>query len=321
MNRLKKTLIYALLSTLATVWGCRKDVEEFRPYTPTQEDLGQLFLQAPGASTHTVFSFGGSIPDTTLTTASGVRVFLADTENLFADDTGTPVPCSTCPDLKITVTTALSKGDLMARRLPTISTPEGLMLESVGVVQVQSTCQGKNLQLAPNRYIKIQLPAAEVKSGMEVFTGIVAGQNNLTGWSSTQDTVFWAQWPINGGIQQTGYELITQLGWSNCARPIIEQTAPFCVTLPAQFSALNTRAFLVFDNVRSVVELKGDDTSSQFCFEEAPIGYPVKIVVVSKTGGQYWLVQKPWELGQSTNLSIKPQPTSDKDVLAFIKTL
>jgi len=47
----------------------------------------------------------------------------------------------------------------------------------------------------------------------------------------------------------------------------------------------------------------------------------VKIVVVSKTGGQYWLVQKPWELGQSTNLTLSPQPMSDKDVLTFIKSL
>jgi hypothetical protein len=100
-----------------------------------------------------------------------------------------------------------------------------------------------------------------------------------------------------------------------------EQTATFCVTLPAQFSALNTRAFLVFDNIRSVAEMKGDDNSSEFCFEAAPIGYPVKIVVVSKTGGQYWLVQKPWELGQSTNLTLSPQPMSDKDVLTFIKSL
>jgi len=321
MNRLKKTLLYTLLSTLATVWGCREDVEEFRPYTPAQEDLGQLFVQAPGASTHTVFPFGGSIPDTTLTTASGVRVFLADTENLFADDAGTPVPCSTCPDLKITVTTALSKGDLMARRLPTISTPGGQMLESVGVAHVQATCNGKNLTLLPNRYIKIQLPAPEVKSGMEVYTGALDGQNKLTGWNSTTTTAFWAEWPIGGGVQQTGYELIAHLGWSNCARPVNEQTATFCVTLPAQFSALNTRAFLVFDNIRSVAEMKGDDNSSEFCFEAAPIGYPVKIVVVSKTGGQYWLVQKPWELGQSTNLSISPQPMSDKDVLAFIKSL
>ena len=115
MFRLKKLSLYLLLSTLATVWGCRKDVEEFLPYVPTQEDLNQLLIQVPSSSTHAVFPFGGSIPDTTLTTASGVRVFLADTENLFADDSGTPVPCSTCPNLKVEVNTVLRKGDLISR--------------------------------------------------------------------------------------------------------------------------------------------------------------------------------------------------------------
>lgn len=321
MNHLQKILLYLLLSTLATVWGCRKDVEKFIPYTPTQEDLSLLFQQAPGPSTHTVFPFGGSIPDTTLTTASGVRVFLADTENLFADNAGTPVPCSTCPDLKVTVTTVLSKGDLMARRLPTVAAPGGQMLESAGAVQVQATCQGKTLQLLPGRYIKVQVPAPTVQSGMEVYTGATDGTNNLTGWNGTGSAAFWAEWPLGGGIQQTGYELIAQLGWSNCARPVVEQTAQFCVTLPEQFSALNTRAFLVFDNIRSVAEMKGEDNTSTFCFDEAPVGYPVKIVIVSKTGGQYWLAQKPWELGQNANLPVAPQPQTDKEVLSFIKSL
>lgn len=302
------------------VWGCRKDVEEFRPYTPVQEDLGQLLMQAPGASTHTVFPFGGSIPDTTLTTASGVRVFLADTENLFADDAGAPVPCSTCPDLKITVTTVLSKGDLMARLLPTVAAPDGQMLESAGVVRVQASCQGKNLQLLPGRYVKVQIPAA-IQSGMEVYTGATDAQHNLTGWNKTNATAFWAEWPVGNGAQQTGYELIAQLGWSNCAKPIVEQTAQFCVTLPDQFTALNTRTFLVFDNVRSVAEMKGEDNASTFCFDGAPVGYPVQIVVVSKTGGQYWLAQKPWELGPNTTLPVSPLPLSDKEILSFIRTL
>lgn len=323
MNRLKKTLSYVLLSTLATVWGCRKDVEEFHPYTPTQEDLGQLLLQVPSASSHTVFPFGGSIPDTTLTTASGVRVFLADTENLFADNSGTPVPCSTCPDLKVEVTTVLSKGDLLARNLPTATTG-GQMVESTGVVYLQASCKGAPLQLDKNKgsYIKIQIPAPEVKTGMKVYAGVVDGLSKLTNWEPTTDTAFWAEWPLSNGNKQTGYELITkQLGWSNCARPVIEQTSSFCVTLPTQFNALNTRAFLVFDNIRALAELTGNDTSSQFCFSGAPIGYPVRIVVVSKTGDQYWLVEKPWELGQNTVIPMSPLPMTDNDILSYIKSL
>lgn len=309
---------------MAIVWGCRKDVEEFRPYTPTLEDLGQLFSQLPDASSHTLFPFGGSIPDTTLTTASGVRVFLADTENLFADDTGTPIPCSTCPSLKIEATTVLSKGDLIARDLPTVEIPGYRPLETAGAVYIQATCQGKALHLLPDRYLKVQIPATDVKTDMKVYAGALDGQNQLTGWdaNSPSSSVFWAEWPLKGGGVQTGYELIVpQLGWSSCARPLIEQSSPFCVTLPGQFSALNTRVFLIFQNMRVVAELTGDDNSSEFCFPAAPLGYPIRVVVVSKTGGQYWLTNHFTEIGSNVVLPLAPQPKTDQEVLDFLKSL
>ena len=322
MHRVYKTYQYLLLGALALAWGCRKDVEDFRPYTPTQEDLAQLFLKAPDNSTHTVFPLGGSIPDTTLTTASGVRVFLADTEHLFADDAGTPVPCSTCPSLKVEVTTVLSKGDLAARGLPTSAVADGQLLESVGVVQVQANCAGKNLNLLPNRYLKIQIPTPEVKSNMNVYAGTFDDTDKFTGWKASGASVFWADWPLPGGGLQTGYELIVpELGYSNCARPIVEQTSSFCVTLPGQFSALNTRVFLVFDNIRTVAELQGTDDSSEFCYPGAPLGYPVKIVAVSKTGGQYWLTNQFTEIGSNVKMSVAPLPQSEADILTFIKGL
>ncbi|MBK8924138.1 MAG: hypothetical protein IPM81_22065 [Saprospirales bacterium] len=322
MFRHKNTYLYVLLSTLAAVWGCRRhDVEEFLPYTPTQEDLSQLFTQVPDASAHTVFYFGGSIPDTTLTTASGVRVFLADTDNLFADDTGTPAPCSTCPALKIEVNSVLRKGDILSRGLPTTAYPGAKMLESAGMVEVRATCSGKTLHLLPNRYLKVQVPANEVKSGMEVFTGAKDVQNQFAGWSPTGTEAFWAEWP-GASAMQSGYELIVpQLGWSNCARPIIEQSSPFCVTLPEQFTALNARVFLVFQNTHAVAQLSGDDASSEFCFSEAPLGYPIRIVVIGKTGGQFWLSNQFTEIGSNVKLSVTPQPQEEKQVVSFLKGL
>lgn len=317
--------LYLLLSTLATVWGCRKDVEEFRPYTPVLEDIGQLFSQVPGSTTHTVFQFGGSIPDTTLTTASGVRVFLADTENLFADDTGTPVPCSTCPSLKIEVTSVLTKGDILSRELPTTAFPDAQMLESAGIVEVRASCNGKPLQLRsnPDRYIKIQIPAADVADDMQVYTGSLNASDKLEGWTGTGKPVFLAQWPLPGsGVIQPGYELLaTQLGWTNCAHPLIEQSSPFCVTLPDQFTALNARVFLVFQNRRAVAELKGDDASSEFCFPAAPIGYPVRVIVLGKTGDQYWLSNHFTEIGTNVMMPLTPQPQEEQDLLNFLKNL
>ncbi len=320
---LKKIYLYLFLCTLITAGSCRKDVEEFRPYVATQEDLGPLLQQVPDALSRSTFSFGGSIPDTTLTTSSGARVFLADTEQLFADETGATVPCSTCPSLKIDVTTVLRKGDIIARGISTSRYPDALMLESAGVVEIRATCNGKTLQLLPGRYVKVQIPATTVSPGMEVFTGEIDPDTGWQGWAATGTQAFWAEWPsINPPGLQSGYELIVPaLGWSNCARPIVEQSSPFCVSLPGQFTALNARVFLVFDNIRAVAELKGDNDTSTFCFAEAPLGYPVKVVVLGKTGGQHWLVSSFTEIGSNVQMSLTPQPLEEQQVIDFLKNL
>lgn len=323
MYCLKKIYLYLFLYALVTAGACHKDVEEFRPYVATQEDLGPLLQQVPDALSRSTFLFGGSIPDTTLTTSSGARVFLADTEQLFADETGASVPCSTCPSLKIEVATVLRKGDIMARGISTSRHPDARMLESAGVVEIKATCNGKALQLLPGRYVKVQIPADNVSPGMEVFTGQIDPVAGWQGWAATGTQAFWAEWPlVNPPGLQSGYELIVPaLGWSNCARPIVEQSSPFCVTLPDQFTALNARVFLVFKNIRAVAELKGDAAGSTFCFPEAPLGYPVNVVVLGKTGGQHWMVSNFTEIGSNVQLSLTPQPQEEQQVISFLKSL
>lgn len=319
----KKIYLYLFLCASVTAGSCRKDVEEFRPYVPIKEDLDPLLKQVPDALSSSTFLFGGSIPDTTLTTSSGVRIFLADTEQLFADETGATVPCSTCPSLKMEVTTVLGKGDIIARGISTSRYPDARMLESAGVVEIKASCNGKTLKLLPGRYMKVQIPADNVSPGMEIFTGNIDPVAGWQGWTATGTQAFWADWPlVNPPGLQTGYELIVPaLGWSNCARPVIEQSSPFCVTLPEQFTALNARVFLVFKNTRAVAELKGDDDASTFCFPEAPLGYPVNVVVLGKTGGQLWLVSNFTEIGSNVQMSLTPQPQEEQQVVSFLKNL
>lgn len=325
MHCLRNTIcILLLLSTMAMLSGCREDVREFIPYVPTPENLDQLLQQTPDPTTRTVFQFGGNaLPDTMLTAASGVRVFLADTENLFADEAGTPVPCSTCPSLQVEVVAVQRRSDFVSRNLPTTTYPESKVLESAGAVQVRATCGSKTLRLLPNRYLKVQLPVENTPSSVWIYSGEPDGQAPVKGWVNTNSTPFLAQWPSHtGGMQQSGYELIlSQMGWSNCARPLPEQSSSFCVTLPDQFTALNTRVFLVFQSVNATVALEGSETSSEFCFPEAPLGYPVKIIVVGKTGGQYWLGNAFTEIGTNVKMNVTPNPWQEQELIQFLKSL
>ena len=317
-------IIYALLNTLtlAGLWSCRKDVEVFRPYPPTLEAIQQLLEQVPAASTQTKFVLSGSVPDTVLSSPGGVRVFFTDNEHLFAGAGGVPVPCSTCQTLRVEVTEALHKGDIISRGIPTTSTA-GELLESGGMVRVVVTCDGKPLRLLPDRKLKIQIPANDPADDMFVFSGFVQN-DTFVGWKDTGLPVFQAEWPEPGGNGVvTGYELFSPiLDWINCDRFVNEQTTSFCVDLPSSFNPENTTAYLVFDNIRAVAVLETDPDNGTFCYRHAPHGYQVRVVTVSKTDdGKYWLGNQTTEIGTNATLNMTPQEVTEQQMLGFLKSL
>lgn len=321
-TRLRHRFIYSLLSTitLAGVWSCRKDVETFRPYPPTLEAIQQLMQQVPSASTQTTFTLGGIVQDIELATPSGVRLFLTDTEHLFFDADDNPVPCSTCQNFSVKVTEALDKSDIIAYGVPTTTT-DGELLESGGMVHVVITCDGKQLKLRPDRKLKIQIPAQNPENDMLVFSGLMQNDTFL-GWQNTGQEVFQAIWQVAGN-DQTGYEILSpHLGWINSDRFVNEPTTSFCVDLPPNFNSENTVAYIVFKNNRSVAALEIDLADQKFCYDNAPVGFQVRLVTVSKTAdGQYWLGNQETEIGTNATVTMAPQQVGEQQMLDFLKSL
>lgn len=323
-TRPRHIILYTLLNTLtlAGLWSCRKDVEIFKPYSATLDAIQQLLEQVPAASTQTKFVLSGSVPDTALVTPGGIRVFLTDNENLFEDVDGVHVPCSSCLTLQVEVTEALGKGDIIARGITTTTT-EGELLESGGMVHVAVTCDGKKLRLRPDRKLKIQIPATDPASDMSVFSGVMKS-DTFAGWADTGLPVFQAEWPApNMTDVVTGYELFSPtLDWINSDRFVNEQTTSFCVDLPLNFNPENTTAYLVFDNIRAVAALEPDLTTGTFCYKNAPHGFQIRVVTVSKTAdGQFWLGNKKTEIGTNATLDVEPQEVTEQQMLNFIKSL
>ena len=326
---LKLTLKY--ISLFALVWafaasslGCRKDVVEFNPYPNTLSELSLFLKQVPDPATATTFEFNGLNEDKILTTASGARIFLTDVDHLFssAASPAVAVAASTCTELKIVVTIVKSKGDILSRELPT-TTPDDILLESGGMVRVQAFCGTTELQLLTGSTIKIQLPANDAEEDM--FVHILGTSNQgFSGWKPTSQQVFKADWPSsNGPGVVKGYELIiSQLGWSNCAKPLSQSdVTPFCVSLQPSYTGLNTQAYLVFDNVLAVAPLKFDDTSHSFCFPSIPAGYPVHVVTVTKLAADYWLGKTTTETGTNSMLPVQPQQQEASEILGYLRGL
>ena len=304
-----------------SLWSCRKDVEEFQPYAASAQDLGSLLSeQVPSASAYTTFTLNFLSADKVLETPNGTRVFLIDTDNLFFEvNSGLPVLCSTCADLKIEITEVLSKRDIIARGLNTIS-EDGTLFESGGMVRVTASCNGKELALQPDRNLKIQLPNHNQQSGFFVFNQI-ANASTQKRWSASNQEVFEAEWPIGNGIQQ-GYELLVKkLGWSACGRSISDPSSLFCIELPKGFADQNTLSYLVFKNQQTVVPLQFDLGKNNFCHTHTPAGFQVQLVAVSKLGNQYWLGKAETEVGTNATVQLNTQQMTEEAVLNFVKSL
>ncbi len=317
--RPKLFLLYTLLSTLTltVVGGCRKDVEEFRPYPITLGDIALLMGQVPDPATRTVFTMNGAFPDTTLRTASGVRVSLADTEELLMDDKGKVVPCSSCQALQIEVTEALRKGDLLARGLATYDAA-GQLFESSGAVRVTFTCDGKKLQVLTGRNFKIQIPAA-APTDWKLFTH---PSKDSTDWKDA-GLAYTAYWPGPNATEVKGYELIlTSTDWATAGRLMNSGTGSFCADLPPNLNPQNTVVFMVFKKSRAVVQLNDVVGAENFCAKNLPPSEQVRIVTVSKFGDQYWVSQLEDEIGLSVSVKpMNPQIMTEQQVLDLLRGL
>jgi len=304
-------------------WNCRKDVVEVRPYPVSKQELSAFLKEVPDPASTVTFNVNALNQDKIFETPGGMRLFFTDVDQLFSTtNTPTPFACSTCADLKIEITTATSRGDILARELPPTTTDKQL-LESGGMVSLKVFCGNTELKLLPGRIIKIQFPAPDAKENMFVFAA-KSDPNGFLGWENTGQEVFKADWPtISTPGAVKGYELIvSQLGWSNCARILTHaDVSSFCTNLPPGYTGLNTQAYLVFENVLVLVPLEFDDSTHTFCFPNVPAGFPVRIVSVAKLGPQYWLGDKTTETGTNSALPLQLEKQDVWDVLGYLRGL
>jgi hypothetical protein len=304
----------------AGTWHCRPDVEKFEPYEDSASEIEDLLLAGvPDATTYSAFAFNALSSDEVLITSSGLRIFLTDTEHLFADSvSGFPVPCSTCPDLRISVTEVLRKGDIAARKVGTVGN-DGKLFRSSGMVKISARCGSQILQLLPDRTLKVQIPANAPQEGLKLFEW--SPQNN---WQATNQPVFVADWPAPVvGQTQLGYELLLQkLGWASAGLILSDSASTtFCVKLPPIFASDYTKSFLVFEDLGAVVPMLYDEDERFFCASNVPTGYPVRLVTVSKLGNQYWSAEASTETGTNSVLPLDPQKTTEQSVIALFKNL
>lgn len=311
------------MTVLLSGWGCRKDQESFQPYPDTVTELSAFLGQVPDPGATTTFQYSNLSEDIVITTPSGARIFLTDVDQLFASEgSNTPFLCSACTDLKIQVTLVRTNGDILSHGLAAAD-GDGQLLESDLMLNITAFCGITPLHLLPGRTLKIQAPDASPEDNMFVYTEFL-NINGQKAWRNTGQTVYQAEWPAaNGAGIEIGYELIVdKLGWVNCGRRFATTSvSSFCLNFQPNYTGLNTKAFLVFENLRVVVPLQFVDSTHAFCAEGIPLGYSVKVVSITKLNADYWLGKSSTETGTNSQLFLQPQKTDPSDLLGYVRSL
>ena len=227
------------------------------------------------------------------------------------------------------------KGDFIRTFRPTVSA-NGSLLETGGGFFIRVSKDDKELSLASNITFKIKFNDVDTpKNNMQVFYGKEGlpvpnkGIDTAFNWVRDFDTTYLNTWskPSNNPLIPTymGYELNSKnLRWVVAER-YIDSTLPktkVTVILSPNYTNKNTAVFAVFNNQKTVVNLKADYTSRSFFANNIPLKSSVKLISLSKIGGDYYLgVKEVSGIAFVTSYTIAPNKISLKDLITYLNNL
>jgi hypothetical protein len=308
---------FFVLGIVITLMSCGKDIDLFIPKT-NQAGTGNISrLMARLQS-----DMEGDISTTRSCPCHGNITFEID-KDLVLDIPPDFVDLNLYPCtngyFNLSVTVCDRKGEILVSGIPTVS--EGKLLESRIEFNVQVSDGPIPVRLAHDKQLRFMVNDPDPRERMELFYGsgdkwIQADQN-----PNTWDNVFNSEWWIQEDSTQTiisgfGYECFSDsMKWINVDvffEVPADQRTMVCITLPEEFTNTNTAVFLVFDDYRSILALRGDPEIKQFCepYAATPIGFRATFVVMSEMGeNEYYFASKHTTITTNHSEAIVPLKT------------
>ena len=320
-----------VLGLVMMMMSCGKDIDQFIPRATISQpgDIQRLMdrLQADMA---------GDIVTTVSCPCAGGQAFRMDKDVVlvvpedFVDLS--QYPCTNGYfDLQVTVCD--TKGEILVSGIPTVS--EGIMLESRLEMDIKVLDGSSPVKMAHGKQLRILINDPDPRDRMELFYGADGTWIQADADPNTWDNVFNSEWWMNIGTDTTpeiitgfGYECFSDsLDWINVDvfyEVPKDQRTTVCLELPDEFTNINTAVFMVFDDYKSVLEMKGDPEVKQFCepYGATPIGFKVTFVVLSEMGeGNYMFVAKPATLTPGHKEYLEPRNTPYEEIRKYLNTL
>ncbi len=338
---MKRFLFIMGCSGLLLMTACKKEVSDnFSLYTgnPLNDTVWTRSLN-PGNAVHDLFDNLMPLPlIDSFEVKSGKSLKYGDSlEISFAAGSCVGPGSSGSPDgnARVEILPLKRKGDFIRTFRPT-TTANGSLLETGGGFFIRVTKDDKELSLQSNVTFKIKFNDVDTpKTNMQVFYGKEGlpvpfkGIDTAFSWIRDFDTTYVSTWskPSNNPLVPSymGYELNSKnLRWVVAER-YIDSTLPktkVTAILSPNYTNKNTAVFAVFNNQKTVVNLKADYASRSFFAKNIPLRSSVKLISLSKIGGDYYLgVKEVSSIAFVTSYTIVPNKIGLKDLITYLNNL
>jgi hypothetical protein len=320
-------LFFGLLLAL-TVFACQKDVDIFIPnnHQVVTGEIGRL-------TTRLKQDLAGEITYTVSCPCFGNAVYEIDKDLVLVVPPGfvnlAEYPCAN-GSFDIDVTVCDSKGEILIAGIPTIT--ENDLIASRIELNVAIRKGTQHIPLAHGKQLRILVEDPDPIDRMELFYGNsdtwIEADNNANAWDNVTNSEWVIDRDSNDIIQGFGYECFSDsTDWINVdvfyAIPE-DQRTDVCVTLPAEFSNVNAKVFLVFRDYNSVTPMHGDPELKQFCepYGKVPIGFRVTAVVIAEQGvNNYYFAKQDLTVTASTSMELTPLKTPYEEIYNYLKQL
>lgn len=223
------------------------------------------------------------------------------------------------------------QGSMILFDRPT-QTHQNRLLLSDGVFFIEITQNGEPLGVYGTQPIAVRFQRPDPDPEMRLFEGSANSDGAWRWYDEWDEAIAPASWTdtlVNTPSfppPVTGYFFSTSdLGWINCdafAEVPPSDLTNVCVSLPAEFTNLNARVYLVFKNRNSVMNLRGNPELKSFCVNNVPLGEEVIVVAIGvQENEQHFFKHLPIAITADMDLELALEPSTKADILKFLEEL
>lgn len=218
--------------------------------------------------------------------------------------------------IQVEVLELLTKGQILLYGFP--SSSNGELLESAGEFRITASQDGQQIYLREGEQYALYLSTDDPEEEMELFY-----LNEQNDWieadqdSESQNSVRLTDANIDLPGNGIYFTLPDRLGWINCDRFIesADINSEVDLFLGDDFNSNNTEAFLIFNDLNSVLRMSYSEESGKFKVLSIPNGEKIKVITLTDLGDNKLLFGSTEEItAPELTIELEPRAMSFNDI-------